>query len=1079
MHRPGAVEGALRLLIDRNQPGRESRVAFRAKAFCHAPGACENPPMLMGFQPGRASRSAAVLLLGCAALAALTAITFALHTRLMVVAVIYIAVIALASMTGEIVAGVTLALLAAACLDYFFILPVFSFAIDAPQDVVALIVFVATALLVTNLVNRARRLTEAAALQKARLREAQRIAHVGWWERDFRANSVSLSDEVCRIFGVEPLGLPDWHERWLALIHPEDRPRAAEASASALAGGPRYDVEYRVVRPDGTARVVHSQGDVTRDETGRPLRQFGVLQDVTELRRTEYELRASETRFRTFVDYASDAFFLLDEQSTIVDVNRQACDSLGYTREELIGMTPADFDVGLDAASTQRVRQRLAAAETLTFETRHQRKDGTVFPVEIRSAQFEQGGRRFLALARDITERKDAEQRVAAEHAVTRILAEAATVEEATPKVLQALCECLRWDFSALWLIDRKAQVLHCAELWREPSIEVPEFEAATWASTFGLGSGLPGRVWESHAPACIADVALDPSFLRRDVAAREGLHAAFAIPILLGEEVLGVIDLMSRDVRQPDQGLLDMLATIGSQIGQFIERKRAEKGLRESEERWRRLFETSSAGMALARLDGVVTAANPALQRMLGRAEHEIVGHSVVELTHPDDRGETVAVIARFKNGLQQEYHVEKRYLRSDGSAVWLNITTTLTPATATAAPLMQAIFLDITERKRAEEELRHSEERFRTLVDFSFDVYWETDAQHRFVRQEFAEGLADAPAPNSELGKTRWEVPYVEPDEAAWRKHRETLDAHLPFRDFELARPTSDGGKRYVSVSGLPVFDETGRFVGYRGVGRHITERKRAEETLRAMQTELGHANRVATVGQLTASISHEVAQPVAASITNANAALRWLAANPPDLDEVHAALDRILRNGKRASEVIGRIRALVRREAPRNDRFDLNEMIREVIVLTQAELSRKGILLRTELAEGLPMVTGDRIQLQQVILNLILNAVEAMSGAGDQTSNLLITTDQVGGGDLRIAVCDSGPGLPPDGVPRLFEAFYTTKPSGMGMGLSICRSIVEAHGGRIWAEPNEPHGAIFAFTLPLEKTSVSVAL
>jgi signal transduction histidine kinase len=235
--------------------------------------------------------------------------------------------------------------------------------------------------------------------------------------------------------------------------------------------------------------------------------------------------------------------------------------------------------------------------------------------------------------------------------------------------------------------------------------------------------------------------------------------------------------------------------------------------------------------------------------------------------------------------------------------------------------------------------------------------------------------------------------------------------------------------------------------------------------------MQSQLAHANRVATVGQLTASISHEVAQPVAASITNANAALRWLGANPPDLDEVHAALDRILRNGKRASEVIGRIRALVRREAPRHDRFNLNEMIREIIVLTQAELGRTGISLHTRLAEGLPRVTGDRIQLQQVILNLILNAVEAMPGSADQTSDLLIATDQDSADNLHIAVCDSGPGLPPDAIPRLFEAFYTTKPSGMGMGLSICRTIVEAHGGRIWAAPNEPRGAVFQFTLPRE--------
>jgi signal transduction histidine kinase len=349
---------------------------------------------------------------------------------------------------------------------------------------------------------------------------------------------------------------------------------------------------------------------------------------------------------------------------------------------------------------------------------------------------------------------------------------------------------------------------------------------------------------------------------------------------------------------------------------------------------------------------------------------------------------------------------------------------------------------------------------------------VYWETDAQHRFVNQEFAESLADAPASGSEIGKTRWEVPYLEPDEAAWRKHRETLDAHLPFRDFELARPGPDGSKRYVSVSGLPIFDETGRFVGYRGVGRHITERKRAEEALRSAQAELAHANRVATMGQLTASVAHEVSQPIAATVMNAQAALRWIGAQPPNLNEVRQSLGQIVDNSKRAGDVIGRIRALIKKAPPQKEALEINEAILEVIALTRGEAVQNGIAVRTQLADGLPRIQADRVQLQQVILNLIVNAVQAMSGASDGTRELLIATSADAANGILVSLRDSGPALDPANLERLFDAFYTTKSSGLGMGLSICRSIIEAHGGRIWACANEPRGAVFHLSLPLER-------
>jgi len=491
---------------------------------------------------------------------------------------------------------------------------------------------------------------------------------------------------------------------------------------------------------------------------------------------------------------------------------------------------------------------------------------------------------------------------------------------------------------------------------------------------------------------------------------------------------------------------------------------------LEERDRKIRRLVDSNIIGIMIWEVSGLIFEANDAFLQMVGYDREDLAAGRLdrTSLTPPEWRDRDARTVVELKlSGTVAPF--EKEYFRKDGSRVPVLIGGAMFEEGTNQGV---GFVLDLTERKRAEEALRRSEERFRTLVQFSFDVYWETDAQHRFIHQEFAESLADAPSAGSEIGKTRWEVPYLEPDAEAWRKHRETLDAHLPFRDFELARPGSDGSKRYVSVSGLPVFDETGRFVGYRGVGRHITERKRAEEALRSAQAELAHANRVATMGQLTASIVHEVSQPIAATVLNAQAALRWLGAQPPNLNEVRQILDQITDDSKRAGDIIDRIRALIKKAPPRKEDLEINEAILEVIALTRGEVLQNGVSVRTQLAEGLPLIQADRVQLQQVILNLIVNAIEAMSGASEGARELLISTGGDASNGVLVSLRDSGPGLDPGNPNRLFDAFYTTKSSGLGMGLSICHSIIEAHGGRIWAGANEPRGAAFHFTLPLEQ-------
>jgi PAS domain S-box-containing protein len=303
-----------------------------------------------------------------------------------------------------------------------------------------------------------------------------------------------------------------------------------------------------------------------------------------------------------------------------------------------------------------------------------------------------------------------------------------------------------------------------------------------------------------------------------------------------------------------------------------------------------------------------------------------------------------------------------------------------------------------------------------------------------------------------------------------------QETVKPHLDrcFEGEEVSYAdwfTNALGRRYLAVTYAPLRPASDRVDAALVVTRDLTDHMLASEALRDAQADLAHVNRVATMGQLTASIAHEVNQPIAAAVTNAQAALRWLGAQPPVLEEVQQALDRIVKDGKRAGDVIGRIRALIKKMPARKDRLDINEVVLDVIALTRSETLKHGISVQTRLAERLPPVAGDRIQLQQVILNVIMNAVEAMSGIDEGARELQIATKTDAAGAVLLAVRDSGPGLDPTSEDRVFEAFYTTKPDGMGMGLAICRSIIEAHGGRMWAAANEPRGAVFQFTLPPE--------
>ena len=716
--------------------------------------------------------------------------------------------------------GVLAIVLSVLSLDFFFVTPFYSFSFRH-ADLVYLAICIGFALVVGWVAATRRRVEEelrdardaldAKVLERTtdlresegKLEEAQRIARVGYWERDVRSGLVNWSEQSNRIFGLAPNEGPVPIARYQELVHPDDRPRIMAAVAEALAGSKRYDVEYRIVRPSGEVRIIHSQGDVTKDESDRPRRMFGTVQDITERKQAERALQESAQRYRYIFE------------STGVSIWEEDFSGIHAAIEELKAKGVRDFPQYF-AAHPEFVQQAISMVKIVD-------------------------------------------------------------VNDVTVKLFDAKSK------------DELLESLH--------NVFVPETREIFVGQLIAIAEG------------------------------RTSFGAEVDLQTLKGDRRTALITMT---LPPPPTRFDSVLVTLTD----ITERKRAEYLTGH-------VFESSPDGMSIVGRDYRYQRVNPVYERFWGMPAGKMLGMRVAEILG------TEVFEQRGKPDLDRCF---------------------------------------------AGEEINHAE--------------W-------------------VPTPN---------------------------------------------GPKYTAISLSPLRPDGQRVDAALVIARDLTDHMRASEALREAQTELAHVNRVTTMGQLTASIAHEVSQPIAATVANAHAALRWLDAQPPDQEEVRLALDDIIKDGKRAGDVIGHIRAIVRNVPPRHDRLDINEAILDVIDLTRSELVRKGISLQTEFARGLPSIRGDRIQLQQVILNLIMNAAEAMSDASEQSRDLLIATAEDKPGGVRVEVRDSGPGLSRESLERLFDPFYTTKRGGMGMGLSICRSIIEAHGGQVGATANVPRGAAFHFTLPV---------
>jgi PAS domain S-box-containing protein len=752
---------------------------------------------------------------------------------------------------------------------------------------------------------------------KARFEEAQRITHVGYWERDLVSSRITWSDETYRIFGLQPQEHPMDVDALPQKIHPEDWEFVSRAVNDALAGGPRYNVEYRVLRPTGELRIVHSEGDVKRDASGRPSQMFGIVQDITDRKRAEEALKRSE--------------FYLREGERLAQMGSWAFNPLGFfdywSQEvfQIYGLDPQQGAPTLERyLATLHPQDREGVADTITkmhaersgcdVKKRIVRPDGVQRYIRCVGIPVVEGEvlKGFLGTAMDITEQELLTQELERQQAY--------------------LTEAQKLTHTGSWVWN----LVTDERFWSE--------------ETF--------RIFE-----------IDPVKVKPDWSV--------------------IVDRVHPD----DRASLEQ-----------------QKEMESTQTDW---------------------------------AESEADFRIVV----PDGK-------------IKHLHYIAHPVMDASGRITEVLGTT-----------------MDVTERRRIEDSLRRSESHLAEAQRLTHTGSWILNVADRklvHLSDEWFRIFGFDPAE----GAPPWEkhIERIHPDHRLqWKSILERAIVEKTDYDgvFRIVLP--EGTVRWIHTVGHPVLTASGELVQFVGSSTDVTERKSAEqerERLRQLEDDLAHINRVSMMGEMAASLAHEIKQPIAAAMTSANSCIEWLAHEPPNLDRARAAAAKIDKYGNRAAEIIDHIRSLYRKSPSQRELIDVNAIVHEIFTLLQGEAIRYSIAMRSELARELPKIKADHVQLQQVFMNLILNAIEAMREEGGE----LMVKSQQQDGQLLFSVSDTGPGLQVGNVDQIFSAFFTTKPQGSGMGLAISRSIVESHGGRLWATANDGRGATFHFTLPTEEMKPS---
>jgi PAS domain S-box-containing protein len=827
-------------------------------------------------------------------------------------------------------------------------------------------------------------------------------------------------------FGIDIGAQWDAH---IPLLHPDEREESRKAWSNCLRMGEPAEFSQRVRNAQGDYHWFLSRVEPLRASDGCLLLWVGVNLDIEELKRTEQALRESEYKLRQIIDAVPSLLWSAGPDGEPTHVSQRLLDYSGMRLEDFkhggweAFVHPADFPEtakvfyhAIQTGASYQAVHRLRRAADGEYRWHHARSE----PLRDREGRIIQ----WYGFSVDVDEAKKAEDRLRRSEAH---LAEA-----------QRLSHTCASAYNATTIL-----------YWSQETYRIFGFDPR---------DGLPSReaVWQRIHPD-------DRDRVRAEVEHAQNGKGGFSseFRIVLPDGTVKYIESIRQPVFSTNGELVEVVAT---QID-VTERKWAEEALRESEAKFRDYAETASdwfweIGPDYKFMMLTENAFGAPAAHRLGTAWWD---HAVDLETEPEKWRLVWATLDSRKPFRDFVY----RGVSGNGSPMYVR---------ASGKPMFDAdgefrgyrgTGTDVTALMRAQEALCESERSSRSAIDG-------------------IAGLVAVLAPNGELETANRQLFEYFGRSLEWLKNWGTSEAvhpedlphvlelvkrgiasGIPF-NFELRLRRFDGEYRWFENRHVPIRNDSGRIARWYLLLTDIEDRTQALARLEQMQSDFAHMNRVSMMGELAASLSHEITQPIASARNNARAAQNFLDMQPPDLGEVREALSCVVGDTDRAGDMIVRIRDHIKKASPRKEHFDLNEAINEVIVLGRSAIISNGVSVQTRLSEGLFPIHGDRVQLQQVVLNLLLNAVEAMSSREAGARGLLISTEQ-DRTSVLVAVRDSGPGIDPSHLERVFDAFYTTKSSGMGMGLSICRSIIDAHGGRLWAEANEPRGAIFQFTLP----------